>query len=84
MNVSLDETSQYAHVGWGYLLTTLPVLVFHKPVWWFAGSVIVAAGIKEYADAHGLETPDVAGNSWKDFAFWSVGVVTGILACKML
>jgi uncharacterized membrane protein len=85
---SFDSVSQYAHFGWGYFLVTMPVLLIHvafpaASVWWLlcimAGLVAIGTGIKEYWDGHGLETPDVAGNSWKDFAFWNIGTATAVL-----
>jgi hypothetical protein len=80
MNVSFNQVSQWAHVGWGYLLTTLPVMLLHWHLYWVAPAIVLGAAIKEYSDAHGLETPDVAGNSWEDFSFWCVGVAIGIAA----
>lgn len=76
-NPSFNQVSQLSHVGWGYLLTTLPAWVFHIPVYYPAIGVTIAAAIKEYLDAHGLETPEVAGNSWVDFGFYFLGVVIG-------
>ena len=42
---------------------------------------ITAPDIKEYSDSNGLETPEIAGNSWEDFGFWAVGVGLAALAC---
>jgi hypothetical protein len=78
MNVSFNSVSQCAHVGWGYIFVTAPAMIFHAHYWWFALAVVLGAGVKEYADAHGLETPDVAGNSWEDWAFWIIGVALAL------
>lgn len=82
LNVSFNSVSQYAHVGWGYLLSTAPVLLFHIPLWITAPLVVIGAGIKEYWDAHGLETPEIAGSSWEDFAYWCVGVAAAIMVIR--
>ena len=84
VNPSFNTISQFSHVGWGYLLTTLPVLAFHFPLIWVVSAIVLGAGIKEYSDSNGLETPDVAGNSWEDFGFWCIGIVlaVGVLIIK--
>ncbi len=82
MNVSFNQVSQFAHVGWGYLLVTAPVLLFHCPLKYSAGVILAGAAIKEYADAHGLETPEVAGSSWEDFAFWCVGIGAALIVLR--
>lgn len=76
---SFNQVSQFSHVGWGYLLTTAPALLFHKHVWPFAIPVMVGAAAKECWDAHGGESPIVAGNSWEDFGFWCVGIILALL-----
>lgn len=82
MDVSFNQVSQYAHIGWGYILTTLPILLLHLPIYYVAPAIIIGAGIKEYADAHGLETAEVAGNSWEDFGFWCVGILLGCIVLR--
>lgn len=81
LELSQNQTSQYAHVGWGYLLVTAPVLILHRFahhnfILAVAAVVVVTAGLKEYWDSHGLESKVLAGNSWEDFGFWCVGVIT--------
>ncbi len=83
MNVSFNQVSQYAHVGWGYILTTLPTLLFHIPLYYIAPLIVAGAAIKEYSDAHGLETPEVAGNSWEDFGFWCIGIILGCIVLRL-
>jgi hypothetical protein len=81
MNLTFDEVSWLGHIGWGYLLVTLPVLKFHAPLHIMAPIVIAAAG-KEYWDCHGLETEAVSGGvkgSWIDFATWCIGIWLGVL-----
>jgi hypothetical protein len=83
MDGSFDIVAQISHVGLGYLLTTAPVLLRPRlrPAV-AAGVVILIAGIKEYADGHGLQTAAVAGNSWEDFAFWCIGVVLALFVLR--
>jgi hypothetical protein len=87
VNVTLQSVSQYAHVGWGYIFVTFPTLLLGpKVLWWTAGAVLIGTGIKEYADCHGLEMPDVSGGvkgSWQDFAFWCVGNALGTSTCLL-
>ena len=79
MNIDFNFVSQSSHIGWGYLVTTALVLLFHWPIWVVALSLILIAGAKEYWDCHGLETPDVAGNSWIDWMFYCIGILFGSL-----
>ena len=74
LNPSFNTISQFSHVAWGYLLVTAPVIVFHIHPAYTIGAVLLGSGIKEYADCNGLESAQVAGSSWQDFAFWSMGV----------
>jgi hypothetical protein len=78
MTVSFNFVSQTAHVGWGYIFVTAPAMMFHVKWWILVVGVIVLTGIKEYADSHGLETPDVAGDSWEDWAWWIVGTLLAL------
>jgi hypothetical protein len=80
---TFNEISQFSHIGWGYLLTTVLALVFHVHPLVACAIVTTGAGIKEYSDAHGGETPLVAGNSWEDFAFWCVGIALGLLVLRI-
>jgi hypothetical protein len=83
MDGSFDTVAQISHVGLGYLLTTAPALLRPRlrPAA-VAAVVVLFAGIKEYADGHGLQTSAVAGNSWEDFGFWCVGVALGLLVLR--
>lgn len=81
-NPDFNFVSQCAHIGWSYVFVTMPALLFHVPLLWTASCTVTAAAIKEEWDAHGLETPAVAGNSYLDFAFWCIGVALAILALK--
>lgn len=74
INVSADTIGQLSHVGWGFMVTAFPMMAFHWPIYYAAPLTLLLAGAKEYWDSHGLETPEMAGNSWKDFAFYAVGV----------
>jgi hypothetical protein len=74
LKVTPNFIAQSAHVGWGYIFVTAPAMLFHVHILWIALGVVALTGAKEYWDAHGLETPDVAGNSWVDFAYWFLGV----------
>jgi hypothetical protein len=76
--ISQNFRDQAAHVGWGYIFVTAPAMLFHVKWWILVVGVIVLTGAKEYADSHGLETPDVAGNSWEDWGFWCVGALLGL------
>lgn len=82
MNLTLDEVSQFAHVGWGYLAVTALKLAVHVPLPIAALVVIAAAAGKEYWDCHGLENLATSGGvegSWIDFAFWALGAGLGCL-----
>jgi hypothetical protein len=77
--VTLDSVSQYAHVGWGYILVTAPTLfIGQKALPYAMCAVFVGSAIKEYWDAHGLEDPVTAGNSVVDFFWWCVGNAMGV------
>jgi hypothetical protein len=78
MNVTFNQTAQYAHVGWGYIFVTAPAMMFHVKWWILVAGVIALTGCKEWWDSHGLETPDVAGNSFEDWAFWIVGTLLAL------
>ena len=83
ITLSLEEVSQFAHVGWGYLLVTAPVLALgEKALLPWALIVTTAAGLKEYEDCHGLESEADSGGvsgSWLDFSMWCVGILAGSL-----
>ena len=79
--VTLDSVSQYAHVGWGYVFITFPLpFISTRFMWWRLLVCVLGEAGKEYWDSHGLETPEVAGNSWKDWFFWCLGNATGVAA----
>jgi hypothetical protein len=80
MKLTLTDNAiaQMAHVGWGALLTLAPAVMFHKSAWYFAVAVVIGAAAKEYADAHGLESEALAGNSWEDWSYWCVGGALGL------
>ena len=77
MNPSFNFISQSSHIGWGYLIVTVCVLVFHWALAPVALGLVAIAGAKEYWDCHGLETPQEAGNSWEDWAFYCIGIILG-------
>lgn len=79
LKLSGDFIAQSSHVGWGFLLTLSPALIFHISVWWMAIGLSVITGAKEYWDSHGLESKQLAGNSWEDWAFWNVGIGWAVL-----
>ena len=74
LKLSDDFIAQTSHIGWGFLLTISPALLLHQSVWWFAIGWSAISGAKEFWDAHGLESKQLAGNSWEDWAFWNVGI----------
>jgi hypothetical protein len=74
LNISNNFIAQSSHVGWGYIFVTAPVWLFHANAWYVSLVVIAGTGAKEIWDAHGLETKELAGNSWQDWAFWCTGV----------
>lgn len=80
LNVSNDLIGQLAHVGWGFMVTAFPIIAFHWPIYYTAGATLILAGAKEYWDSHGLETPQMAGNSWVDFGAYCIGVALAGLA----
>lgn len=85
MNLSLEEVSQFAHVGWGYLFVTFPFLILRVPLYITVPIVVAAAAAKEYADCHGLENEQTSGGttgSWEDFIFWCLGVVIAVAAIR--
>jgi hypothetical protein len=81
-NPDFNFVSQTAHIGWGFIFVTTPVLLFHLPLFMPAFGTVLLTGIKEYSDAHGGETPAVAGNSWEDFGFWCVGVLLAVMVLR--
>jgi hypothetical protein len=84
MNVSFNSVSQYAHIGWGYIFVTAPALLFGpKVLWWTLGVCILGEAIKEIWDSNGLETKEVAGNSWEDFGFWCIGNFTAVISIEV-
>jgi hypothetical protein len=92
LNPSFNFVSQAAHFAWGYIFVTFPSLIIlrfaHRLTIWELLTIVAVAvavtGGKEYWDAHGLETPEIAGNSWVDFWWWSAGIGLGALVASTL
>ena len=85
LDLSSNELAQFAHVGWGYILVTFPILKWHVPLHISLPILITIAGIKEYWDCHGLENTATSGGaygSWEDFCFWCLGFLLGVFAVK--
>ena len=84
LKITLQFVSQAAHIGFGYIFLTIPVLLTGSftVMWWTLGALVAGEGAKEYWDCHGLEDPATSGGvsgSWEDFAFWVLGNVIGVL-----
>jgi hypothetical protein len=78
LNISGNFIAQSSHVGWGYIFTTAPILMFHTRFWLVALAVVGLTGLKELWDANGLESKELAGNSWEDWAFWIIGTLLAL------
>jgi hypothetical protein len=84
MTVSFNFVSQTAHVGWGYIFVTAPAMMFGpKVLWWTLLICVIGEAVKEIWDSRGLETKEVAGNSYEDFAFWCVGNGAGVICIEL-
>ena len=77
--VTLDNMSQLAHFFVSmFLVEHLSCWLGHSHWLWFA-LIVALAALKESVIDPRYESPEVAGNGWKDFSSFLVGATIGVL-----
>ncbi|MGC2323153.1 MAG: hypothetical protein WA463_11025 [Terriglobales bacterium] len=77
--ITLDNVSQLLHFFVAmFLVEHLSRWLGHSHWIWFGWVVALAAFKESVIDPH-YESPEVAGNGWKDFSSFLVGATIGVL-----
>jgi len=75
-----DSVAQNAHMLFGALMVFLPTYIFGPDALWYGMALFFAfAMVKEFWYDEKYETEEVRGSSIKDFIFYMIGAILGLL-----